>query len=106
MTWLDGLTRAQAAYRMENLRVDPKDKTSRIMTEAEFDAMVAVYVTKWGPLTPGEITHLASKSAQIAALRDAKEQDRQSEIDAQAAKDKYDADKKAKIAADRKKVPG
>ena len=34
MVWLDGLTRAKAAIRMENLRVDPKDKTSRIMTEA------------------------------------------------------------------------
>ena len=102
MVWLDGLTRAKAAARMENIRVDPKDKTSRIMTEAEFDAMVDEYVGRFvavgGHLSAESVRHLHQKRAQIAALRDAAEQDRQSAANAQALKDKYDAAKKAKAA--------
>ena len=68
------------------------------MTEVEFDIMVAEYVTQWGALSADEAIHLTSKRNQIAALREAAEQDRQSAADAQALKDRYDEVKKAKAA--------
>ena len=97
MTWIDGMTRAQAAHRMENVRTVPKDRKSAIMTEVEYREMLSEYKQQWGPLSVSENEHLAKKVEHIRALARAAEDTKRSAQDAQRQKDAFDAEKKARL---------
>ena len=96
MSWIDGLTRSEAAHRLESLRSDTTDSTSRLLTQFEHRQMVLTYEEKFGKLSEDGKKHFENKYDSLRLQIEQEQIDEQSRLDGEAAMKKFQKEKAEK----------